>query len=105
MTRLSSSSAWRSRLEWTAGRAVATLGAWSKRLSAIPGVRPAAAAAGTLLVVLVSWRAWQGAPFDDASVPALLPVAVLSVPVVLAPHRAAFAIQGGMVGGDRQPVS
>ena len=104
MTRLSSSSAWRSRLEWTAGRAVATLGAWSKRLSAIPGVRPAAAAAGTLLVVLVSWRAWQGAQFDDVSVPALIAVAVLTVPLVLAADGAEFVIQGAMVGVDLPPV-
>ena len=84
MPRLTPSPTWRSGLERTARSAAATLSAWSKRLAGVPGLRPVAATAGTLLVVFVSWKAWQGAQFDDVSVPALIAVAAFAVPLVLA---------------------
>jgi hypothetical protein len=98
VTRLSPSSAWRLGLEKTAERLLAQLAEWSRRLAGIPGIRPAAATLGTLLVVFVSWRAWQGAEFGDVSVLALMAVGVLSVPLLLAADGTEFALQGAMVG-------
>lgn len=83
---------------------MAQLSEWSRRLAGIPRLRPAAATVGTLLVAFVSWRAWQGAQFDDVSVPALIAVAVLTVPLVLAADGAEFALQGAMVGVHLPPV-
>ena len=91
VTRLSPSSAWRLGLEKTAERLLAQLAEWSRRLAGIPGIRPAAATLGTLLVVFVSWRAWQGAEFGDVSVLALMAVGVLSVPLLLAADGTEFA--------------
>ncbi|MBK7167172.1 MAG: hypothetical protein IPH81_18440 [Candidatus Microthrix sp.] len=98
MSRLLSRSAWRSRLESVAARVLALLGEWSRRMAGIPGLRPVAATLGTLLVVFVSWRAWQGAEFGDVSVLALMAVGVLTVPLLLAADAAEFALQGAMVG-------
>ena len=98
MPRLTPSPTWRSGLERTARSAAATLSAWSKRLAGVPGLRPVATTAGTLLVVFISRKAWQGAQFDDVSVPALIAVAAFAVPLVLAADGAEFAIQGAMVG-------
>ena len=73
-------------------------------MAGIPGLRPVAATLGTLLVVFVSWRAWQGAEFGDVSVLALMAVGVLTVPLLLAADAAEFALQGAMVGVHLPPV-
>ena len=97
-------SVWRQRLVLSLSRGISVVSELSKRLAAVPAVRPVAALLGTALVVLASWRAWVGAELTDVPVFAMLAVGVAFLPAVLAVNGAEFWLQASLVDVRLGPV-